>query len=73
MSKGFKATPKFFNACDEILAHEECTADTHKFVSNVSNTCARTGYVSARQATCIGGTYKTVVNNGVYIQHDWWD
>ena len=72
MSKSFKATPKFFTACDNILNHSDCSAETHTFIQGISTTCRRTGFVSAKQATCVGGTYKNVVNGGVYIQHDWW-
>lgn len=72
MSKPFKATPKFFVACDNILAHNDCTTETHKFISDIKTTCTRTGFVSAKQAKCVGGTYKSVVNGGRYIQHDWW-
>jgi len=72
MSKAFKATPKFFDACDSILRHKDCSAETYKFIQGISNTCQRSGFVSAKQATCVGGTYKNVVNGGRYIKHDWW-
>ena len=73
MSKGFKATKKFFNACATIIRHSNCPEPTRDFIRNVSNTCSRTGYVSAKQAKCVGGTYMHVVNNGVYVEHDWWN
>ena len=72
MSKGFKATTKFFNACETIIRHDKCSEPTRDFIQAVANTCGRTGYVSAKQAKSVGGTYMRVVNNGVYVQHDWW-
>ena len=73
MSKPFKATTKFFDACDHILQHDDCSAETYKFIHGIANTCQRSGFVSAKQAKCVGGTYKTVVNGGRYIKHDWWN
>lgn len=70
--KSFKATPKFFEAMDHLLAHDDCTPDTHRFISGMVETCQRTGFVSERQAECAGATYKRVVNGGRYIKHDWW-
>lgn len=70
--KGFKNTPKFQKACDDIVCHTNANEQTKDFIQSVANTCQRTGYVTYKQAKCVGGTYKMVVNNGVFVNHDWW-
>jgi len=72
MSKGFKNTDKFQQACRCIIHHDRADQPTKDFIQGVANTCNRTGYVSKKQAKCVGGSYMRIVNNGIYIKHDWW-
>ena len=70
--KGFKATPPFFEAAESIIRHPNCSEPQRDFIQSIANTCSKNGWVSYKQAAAVGGAYKHVVNNGVYVQHDWW-
>lgn len=69
---GFQAKPEFFNAMDTLLDHPNCPTNTHTQIAGIVNTVQQTGYVTANQGKCAGGAYKSIVNNGHFIKHDWW-
>lgn len=73
MSNGFAYTDNFGAACDQLASHPRTPESVQTYVRGVKHTSSQAGYVSSSQAYHIGKHFKLYVNNGVYIQHDWWD
>jgi len=70
---GFKYTAKFETAMKILANHRKCSSDTNTLVVSIVIDSKCAGFVSESQAELCGMLYKRIVNNGVYIKHDWWN
>lgn len=72
MSKKLVWCPQVQEACCEIVEHSETPEWVKGVVVGFMKYGKEHNELTSKQASSLGGFYKWIVNNGIYVKHDWW-